>query len=172
MLAKYSRLARLLTNEYLSVYDCYEYLADEIHSVMLLSTPKIINKFDSTKGCFYPYWKKCVIRDVMRFVQFDEQVNNPYSLDRTTYMNRELHEMISVSSYDSSFDAFLKEMELLIDNPKAGLDKEERQVMKLLIQGYDIKETAQIIGRCLSTAYRLKRTATSKLREVYKDIRK
>ena len=173
LLDKYRFYSYKLINEYLRYNPEFEYLYDELHSLIFYSTHALIYKFQAGRGVFYAYWKKSAYRMIEKYIEKNQKYFKKLSLDFTpSNAVRELHDIIGYEDRNFKLellsDSFLK----IVNDPLNNFTKKEKETISYFLSGFDVKDIAEMTNRTLSSVYKTYRKAVSKIGRVLRGSKK
>ena len=155
---KYMAYSKALAKEFIEQHEYYSYLLEDFASFMLINTESIVNHYETNKGLFYVYWKKIVMRRLVKYSKKFEIM----SMDDANINEKSLHEIIGIEN-DLSRNVVMERLIGIISDKRTGLTSTEKQVMKLFLLGYSYKEISLYLHYSMSNVYRLYARAIDKI---------
>ena len=159
--------SKALAKEFIEQHEYYSYLLDDFVSFMLINTEPIVNHYETNKGLFYVYWKKAIMRRLVKYSMKFERELEVMSIDDTCVNEKSLHEIIGTET-DMTRNVVMERLIGIISSKKTGLSANEKQVMRLFLLGYSLKEISLILHYSMSNIYRLYTQAIKKISFVLK----
>ncbi len=148
----------------------YNIFRDEIHSVILFHTVKILDSYSLDKGKFYSYWQKGALRQIYRCInKFKAQISREYSylsLDSSNVNNRLLHDVFGAEDMTMKRQLLVESFVSIANDPNNSFSCKERHVLKLYLEGYSYKEIAALTNQSISNVYKLYHSAVKKIGDV------
>ena len=132
-----------------------------------------MNKFKSEKGVFFAYWKKVALRTIQKYIKRNEKMNAFVSLDFAPSDDfRNLHDVIGKEDQIMRQELLREVFTSIVNNPINGFSEKEKNIIKLYLSDYDMKEIARKTNRSLATVYRIYKRAVKKIGSVMKGLQK
>ncbi len=172
----YIRFSSYLIKEYLEKHPIYDFIRDDLHSIVLCETISLIAKYEVDKGPFYPFWRVASLRVINYYLKRNYQLivksSGALSLDYISVNNHPLHDSISLKENPDENNLLCETFVRIVDDPINGVKRKEREVIKLYLNGYTFREISEIINRSASTVYSLYKRAVAKIGIAMKDPKK
>lgn len=167
LLEKYRSFSHRLVNDFLEENPNYEYIRDELHAVIFYNTYNLINKYKMDKGLFFGYWKKISLRLITKYIERYEKYNSVISLDyQPSNDAKVLHEVIGSEDGVYRQDLLKQVFISVVNNPDNDFSEREKKVINYYLEGWDMKEIAEALGRSLPSVYRIFKQAVEKIGSV------
>lgn len=167
LLEKYRSFSHRLVNDFLEENPNYEYIRDELHAVIFYNTYNLINKYKMDKGLFFGYWKKISLRLITKYIERYEKYNSVISLDyQPSNDAKVLHEVIGSEDGVYRQDLLKQVFISVVNNPCNDFSEREKKVINYYLEGWDMKEIAEALGRSLPSVYRIYKQAVEKIGSV------
>ena len=175
-LKRYVRFSRRLVKEFLTEHPYFEFIFDDLHSIVLCGTPEIISKYDKEKGMFYPFWKKVSLRNLSFYLKenyyLPEGNNGFVSLDYVPEENHALHETIGEDDVSMENNLLYDALLAITTDPRNDFKRREKEVFKLFLDNYTYQEIADKLDISIPSVYRVINHAVEKISKVLKDPNK
>lgn len=173
LLNKYRFYSYKLINEYIRYNPEFEYLYDELHSLIFYSTHSLIYKFQTGRGVFYAYWKKSAYRLVEKYIEKNQKHYKKMSLDFTpSNAVRELHDIIGFEDKNFKIDLLNDSFMKIVNDPLNNFTPKEKETISYFLSGLEFKDIAELTNRNLSSVYKTYRKAVSKIGRVLRGSKK
>ena len=172
-LEKYRWFSYKYITEFLAKYPAYDFIREELHAVIFYDTYTLIKKYTPDKGVFYAYWKKAAFRTIDKYIKRNLRNFGTTSLDfMPSNTIHDLHDI--VGREDSSYQKQLlsEVFTRIIEDKNNDFSKREQSVIKLYLDGYEMKDIAEILKCSLPSVYRNYHQAVTKIGRVLKGLYK
>lgn len=163
--------------EYLDKLPVFDFLRDDLHSIVFCETMNLIVKYDKSKGKFFAFWKTASLRKINRYLKKNYTLIMRHctelSFDYVPYDNaHSLHEVIGY--YDTSLknDLLSESFMNIINDPNNSFTRREKEIIKYYLKGYSLSEIADMLGFSDTTIYDSFDKAVSKIGRVYRNPKK
>ena len=136
----------------------------------------MIEKYSSSKGKFYAFWRKAVTRELERYVAKYIKANSRFisavSLDQTTKYQQSVHDIVGQEDEKVKQELLTDTFINIVNNPKNEFTQMEKQIIKLYLVGFSLPEISKKMEWAISTVYKFYRSAVAKIGRVLKEQKK
>lgn len=136
-------------------------------------TYTLLKKYTPSKGVFYAYWRRAALRAINKCIKQNVKSIGVTSLDFVPSNTiHTLHDIVGLEdkSYKKELlsEVFIK----IIEDKYNDFSRREKNVIKLYLEGYDMKDIAELLHCSIQTVYRNYHQAVDKIGRVLKGLYK
>lgn len=136
-------------------------------------TYTLLKKYTPSKGVFYAYWRRAALRAINKCIKQNVKSIGVTSLDFVPSNTiHALHDIVGLEdkSYKKELlsEVFIK----IIEDKYNDFSNREKNVIKLYLDGYDMKDIAELLHCSIQTVYRNYHQAVDKIGRVLKGLYK
>ena len=140
---------------------------EDLVSISFSAVNTAIDKFDIDKNkSFYSYWLQIAKNAMKKYLKESKRLyetDSKISLDDENESGHTLHDSVSGEDIDKEISIY-NSLISIINDDKCKLTNNEKLVISLSLDGYDMTEISKILNKNKATIYRNYHSAINKIR--------
>jgi RNA polymerase sigma factor (sigma-70 family) len=159
LIKRYSKYAKSLAKKYLLQNSNSGITYDEMYAVGVSATYIAIVKYNTdSDNEFYPYWYTVASNEIIRYIQENSYMYKGKTFAGDISLDDKKESRLFADVYgqnDREMEKSRAHNDLVeyLNDPHIKLTKDERKIMQLLIEGYEIKEISIKLNIATSVIY-------------------
>ena len=164
MLRKYYLFSQRFVTDFLVRFPIYKPFEDDLLSECFFAVEKAIKHYHYESGLFYAYWKRCAKRVINKFItrSKDLVVFETLTLDDIGG-NLSLHDVAGENDEQIKTKLLNEAFLTIVNDPKNRFTKTERNIIKLFLYGYELKDIALLLDLKVPNVYHHFKVAVDKI---------